>query len=61
VRAIFGSGLLSAQGDDWQRQRRHMAPAFSGQRLASYGQVMVRHADTMLRGWTPGERLDVQT
>jgi len=61
VRAIFGAGLLSAHGDDWQRQRRHMAPAFSNQRLARYGQVMVRHADTMLGGWTPGERLDVHT
>src|SRR5689334_5313841 len=40
VRAIFGTGLLSAQGDDWQRQRRLNAPAFSGPRLARYGHVM---------------------
>jgi cytochrome P450 len=59
VRAIFGTGLLTATGEDWQRQRRLNAPAFSGQRLASYGAVMVRHTGTMLRGWKPGEPLDV--
>lgn len=59
VRAIFGTGLLTAKGDDWQRQRRLNAPAFSGQRLAGYGAVMVRHANTTLKGWKPGERMDV--
>jgi cytochrome P450 len=59
TRAIFGSGLLTAEGEDWQRQRRLNAPAFSGQRLASYGDVMVRHAEAMLRGWQAGERVDV--
>jgi cytochrome P450 len=59
VRAIFGTGLLTAVGDDWQRQRRLNAPAFSGQRLASYGAVMARHAEAMLKGWKPGERVDV--
>jgi len=59
VRAIFGTGLLTAVGDDWQRQRRLNAPAFSGQRLASYGAVMVRHAEAMLKSWRPGERVDV--
>jgi cytochrome P450 len=59
VRAIFGTGLLTANGDDWQRQRRLNAPAFGGQRLASYGAVMVRHAESMLEGWKPGERIDV--
>ena len=61
VRAIFGTGLLSAQGDDWQRQRRLTAPAFSGQRLTSYGEIMVRHAEAMLTRWKPGERLDVHS
>ena len=59
VRAIFGTGLLTATGEDWQRQRRLNAPAFSGQRLASYAAVMVRHAATMLEGWKAGERMDV--
>jgi len=59
VRAIFGTGLLTATGEDWQRQRRLNAPAFSGERLASYGAVMVRHAAAMLKSWKPGERIDV--
>jgi cytochrome P450 len=61
TRAIFGTGLLTAEGEDWQRQRRLNAPAFSGQRLASYGAVMVRHAEAMLQGWKPGERVDVHS
>ena len=59
VRAIFGTGLLTATGEDWQRQRRLNAPAFSGDRLATYGAVMIRHAGAMLRSWQPGERMDV--
>ena len=59
VRAIFGTGLLTATGEDWQRQRRLNAPAFSSERLASYGAVMVRHAEAMLKCWKPGERIDV--
>ena len=59
VRAIFGTGLLTAKGDDWQRQRRLNAPAFSGQRLAGYAAVMVRRAQAALEGWRPGERIDV--
>jgi hypothetical protein len=41
VSAIFGHGLLTSEGEFWQRQRRLAAPAFSGQRLAKYGAVMV--------------------
>jgi cytochrome P450 len=59
VRAIFGMGLLTAEGEDWQRQRRLIAPAFSGKRLTSYGAIMVRHTEEFLKGWKVGERRDV--
>lgn len=59
VRAIFGAGSLTAEGDDWQRQRRLNAPAFGGQRLAGYGAIMVRRAESMLDTWKPRERFDV--
>jgi cytochrome P450 len=55
VTAIFGHGLLTAEGEFWQRQRRLAAPAFTGQRLANYGAVMVRHTERMLDGWRAGE------
>ena len=39
VDAIFGQGLLTSEGELWQRQRRLMAPAFQAQRLAGYGET----------------------
>src|SRR5579862_7987524 len=59
VRAIFGTGSLTAEGEDWQRQRRLNAPAFSGPRLAGYGSVMVRRAEAVLETWRPREWHDV--
>ncbi len=58
-RAIFGNGLLVSEGDFWLRQRRLMASAFSGKRLASYGHVMVRLTREMLHDWRFGEVRDI--
>ena len=59
VDAIFGQGLLTSEGELWQRQRRLMAPAFQPQRLAGYGETMVRHTERMLAHWQPGDVHDV--
>jgi cytochrome P450 len=59
VKAIFGQGLLTSNGELWQRQRRLAAPAFTPQRVASYGPDMVRHAARMLDDWTVGAPRDV--
>ena len=59
VDAIFGQGLLTSEGELWQRQRRLMAPAFHAQRLAGYGDTMVRHTERMLESWQPGDPRDV--
>jgi cytochrome P450 len=58
VRAIFGQGLLTSEGEFWHRQRRLAAPAFHAQRVASYGDVMVRDTERMLASWQPGELRD---
>jgi cytochrome P450 len=54
VRAIFGSGLLTSEGDSWLRQRRLAAPAFHRERIAAYAQTMVSYTERMLGGWTDG-------
>ena len=59
VTAIFGHGLLTSEGEFWHRQRRLAAPAFTGQRLANYGAVMVRHTEGMLDEWRSGEVRDI--
>jgi cytochrome P450 len=58
VRAIFGQGLLTSEGAFWHRQRRLMAPAFTPQRLAAYGEATVRYTEEMLETWKPGEVRD---
>ena len=55
VRAIFGQGLLTSEGEAWLRQRRQMAPAFHDRRLAGYGEATVRLGERMLENWQPGE------
>lgn len=59
VTAIFGNGLLTAEGDFWLRQRRLAAPAFHPERIASYGDVMVSLADRLAVGWRDGEVRDI--
>jgi cytochrome P450 len=55
VTAIFGSGLLTNEGDSWLHQRRLMAPAFHRDRITAYGQTMVAYTERMLEQWHPGE------
>jgi cytochrome P450 len=54
VTAIFGTGLLTSEGDFWLRQRRLAAPAFHPDRIAAYGDVMVAYADRLADGWPDG-------
>ena len=55
VRAMFGQGLLTSEGDFWLRQRRLAQPAFHRKRIASYGGVMVAYTERMLDEWCDGE------
>jgi len=59
VTAIFGNGLLTSEGDFWLRQRRLAAPAFHPDRIAAYGDVMVRYAERLADGWQDGEVRDI--
>ncbi|HUH12031.1 MAG TPA: cytochrome P450 [Longimicrobiales bacterium] len=58
VTALFGDGLLTAEGDFWLRQRRLAAPAFHTERLNAYARVMTDYTDAMLAGWRDGEERD---
>ena len=59
VTAVFGKGLLTNEGESWQRQRHLVAPVFAVRQLASYGGAMVALTRKMLDGWNDGEVFDI--
>ncbi|MDW8326570.1 MAG: cytochrome P450 [Anaerolineales bacterium] len=52
---VLGNGLLTSDGEFWQRQRKLVQPAFHHKRIQAYGAVMTEHAARMLETWRPGE------
>ena|SRR2546430_14252992 len=59
VKAVFGSGLLTSEGDFWLRERRLCQPAFHREQIAGYGKVMVDLTAQVLAAWDDGEVRDV--
>ncbi len=58
ARGILGDGLLTSEDPLHLRQRRLAQPAFHRQRIAGYGQTIVRIAGEMLGGWQDGSEID---
>jgi cytochrome P450 len=59
VTAVFGNGLLTSEGEPWQRQRHLAAPVFAGRQLLTYENAMVALTRKMLDGWKDGEVFDI--
>ncbi|HET9130608.1 MAG TPA: cytochrome P450 [Terriglobia bacterium] len=59
AKRLLGQGLLTSEGELHRRQRLLVQPAFHRQRIASYGQVMVEHADRASSRWKDGETFDI--
>src|SRR5262245_16052784 len=59
AKRLLGQGLLTSEGDLHRRQRRLVQPAFHRQRIASYGSVMVEHADRTSNRWRNGGTFDM--
>ena len=57
---ILGEGLLTSEGEVHLRQRRLAQPAFHRQRIASYGDSMVRYADHTRSRWKNGTTIDMR-
>jgi cytochrome P450 len=58
AKRLLGEGLLTSEGQHHLRQRRLMQPAFHRDRIAGYGDTMVRYADRMRRQWQDGSTID---
>ncbi len=59
AKRLLGQGLLTSEGDLHRRQRLLVQPAFHRQRIASYGSVMVEHADRTSSRWRDGDTFDM--
>ncbi|CAM3279189.1 MULTISPECIES: cytochrome P450 [Brevibacillus] len=59
ARAVVGDGILTSEGKKHMRQRRLMQPAFHRDRIAGYGDVMVRQGVELMSEWKDGEVLDI--
>jgi cytochrome P450 len=59
LRAIFGDGLLSSEGDLWRKQRRLIQPAFSHERILQYSAVMLASMERQISGWRTGEGREI--
>ncbi len=58
-RWLLGTGLLTAEGEYWKRQRRLVQPAFSRERIAAYARCMTESAENMFVRWKPGTLVDI--
>ncbi len=56
---FIGEGLFLLEGEEWQRQRTALQPAFYRERIAAYGDTMTEFADRTAAGWSDGQRIDV--
>ncbi len=57
--ALLGNGLFTAEGADWQRQRKAAAPAFATRPLETYSADMVALAERMVDRWQDGAEIDL--
>ena len=51
LKSSLGEGLFTSEGALWQRQRKMTQPAFHSQKVASFVDIMERHALEMLGRW----------
>lgn len=51
LRQVIGNGLLTAQDDDWLRQKRFVQPLFTKSRVDGYLQVMLEEIEDVIRSW----------
>ena len=51
LRQVWGTGLLTADRDDWRRQRQRMQPAFHQDGLKYFAAMVVEEAQKMARIW----------
>jgi cytochrome P450 len=54
--AMLGDGLLTSEGDRWQRQKRFIQPLFTRHRVACYVDVMAEQTAALIGRWRAAAR-----
>ena len=55
----LGRGLITAEGAEWKRQRRIMAPAFNAKTLELFGDLIVAESNKLADRWRAGAVFDL--
>jgi cytochrome P450 len=61
LRPLFGNGLITSAEAYHRRQRRLIQPLFDHASIASYVEVMCKHAIAMAKSWAPGRTIAIDT
>lgn len=57
---LLGGGLLTTSGAEHREARKHLAPAFSRDRLAALAERIERRADRLASDWLSRQRVDAE-
>ncbi len=59
-RTLLGDNVLTAEGDDWRRRRRILAPPFHHEQSLSYVPAIIDHCQRLIAGWQDGQTLELR-
>lgn len=51
LKSSLGEGLLTSEGELWQRQRKMTQPSFQSHQVGSFVRIMDEHTEVLLRRW----------
>jgi cytochrome P450 len=60
LREVIGDGLVTSEGDLWERQREAIQPAFYVSHVQRYADVMVSRAEARTDEWRDGGTVDLR-
>lgn len=58
-RMLFGTGILTSEGDEWRRQRSLTFPSFRHSRVPEYAEIMIGETGRMLDSWKIGGTVEL--
>ena len=60
LKQIVGDGLITSQGDLWERQREAIQPAFYMDHIREYADIMVSRSEEASARWSAGEQVEMR-